>query len=117
MLTSKLFPKITSLSLYNSTDVSTRWHLSRPTKADDREGITHIIVAFAFANKIASFNDTLLDVYRTEFPDAQLMIAVGGWGGNENAFKDMSKTDAGIKAFADEIGDLVDRTGADGIGM
>ncbi|KAF2650470.1 carbohydrate-binding module family 18 protein [Lophiostoma macrostomum CBS 122681] len=91
------------------------WHPTRPTSAQDREGITHVVVAFAMANATASFVPKVsIDTIRTEFKGAKVMIAVGGWG-DTIGFSTAAKTDDGIQKFATDAATMLSTTTADGI--
>jgi GH18 family chitinase len=106
-----------SQSLRHSTHKLFRWHPTRPTNAADREGIDHVVLAFAAANATATFQPkTPISTIRTEFPNAKVMIAIGGWG-DTVGFTEATKTDAGIAKFASDVQTMLTNTGADGIGM
>lgn len=110
-----MFPPSQSL-LYNTHKLY-RWHPTRPANAADREGIDHVVLAFAAANATATFQPkTPISTIRTEFPGAKIMIAIGGWG-DTVGFTEATKTDAGIAKFASDVQTMLTNTGADGIGM
>ncbi|KAF2134995.1 carbohydrate-binding module family 18 protein [Dothidotthia symphoricarpi CBS 119687] len=91
------------------------WHPTRPTDPKDRAGIDHIILAFAMANSTATFQPKVpISTIRSEFPNAKVMIAVGGWG-DDLGFNELSKTDAGIQSFAADVATMLANTGADGV--
>ncbi|KAF2028232.1 glycoside hydrolase, partial [Setomelanomma holmii] len=92
------------------------WHPTRPTNAEDRAGIDHVVLAFAMANATASYQPKVpVSTIRGEFPNAKVMIAVGGWG-DDVGFFGASKTDASIAQFASDIATMLTNTGADGVG-
>ena len=92
------------------------WHPARPTNPRDRAGIDHVILAFAPANATATFQPKVpVHTIRTEFPNAKVMIAVGGWG-DTAGFCQATKSDASMLAFAADIATMLARTGADGVG-
>jgi chitinase len=94
------------------------WHPTRPTNPQDRAGIDHIVLAFAMANATAAFQQSSspsVSTIRSEFPNAKVMIAVGGWG-DDRGFFQVSQTDASIQAFAADVATMLTNTGADGIG-
>jgi chitinase len=108
---------LSSQSLRHSTHKPFRWHPTRPTNAADREGIDHVVLAFAAANATATFQPkTPISTIHTEFPNAKVMIAIGGWG-DTVGFTEATKTDAGIAKFASDVQTMLTNTGADGIGM
>ncbi|CAO2653898.1 Nn.00g106310.m01.CDS01 [Neocucurbitaria sp. VM-36] len=91
------------------------WHPTRPTNPEDRAGIDHVVLAFAMANATASFQPKVpISTIRSEFPNANVSIAVGGWG-DDIGFFDVSKTDATIQQFAADIATMLTNTGADGV--
>jgi chitinase len=93
-----------------------RWHPTRPTNAADRAGIDHVVLAFAMANSTASFQPKVpISTIRSEFPNAKVMIAVGGWG-DDIGFFQVSKTEASTTQFAADIATMLTNTGADGVG-
>jgi chitinase len=68
------------------------------------------------ANATASFQPKVpVSTIRSEFPNAKVMIAVGGWG-DDIGFFQASKTDASIKQFAADVATMLTNTGADGVG-
>ncbi|KAI4932272.1 uncharacterized protein J4E92_004172 [Alternaria infectoria] len=91
------------------------WHPTRPTNPRDRAGIDHVILAFAPANATATFQPKVpIHTIRTEFPNAKVMIAVGGWG-DTVGFCQATKSDASMLAFAADVATMLARTGADGV--
>lgn len=103
------------LPIYDLTKCD-RWHPTRPTNAADRAGIDHVVLAFAMANATAAFQPKVpVTTIRSEFPNAKVMIAVGGWG-DDIGFFDVSKTDTSITKFASDIASMLINTGADGVG-
>ncbi|KAJ4374761.1 hypothetical protein N0V83_001837 [Neocucurbitaria cava] len=91
------------------------WHPTRPANPDDRAGIDHVVLAFAMANATASFQPTVpISTIRSEYPNANVSIAVGGWG-DDIGFFDISQTDASIQQFAADIATMLTNTGADGV--
>lgn len=102
--------------MFPSNLTTSRWHPTRPTNPKDRAGIDHVVIAFAMANATASFQPKVpISTIRSEFPNAKLMIAVGGWG-DDAGFLQASKTDAAITQFAADVGTMLTNTGADGVG-
>jgi chitinase len=96
--------------------ISYRWHPTRPTKPADRAGIDHVVIAFAQANDTAAFQPKVpISTYRSEFPGAKMMVAIGGWG-DTSGFAEATMTDAAIQKFAADVASLVAKTGVDGIG-
>lgn len=53
---------------------------------------------------------------RDEYPDLEILVALGGWGGCETC-SDVFSTDAGRKAFARSARDLLDEFGLDGLDL
>ncbi|KAF1951332.1 glycoside hydrolase [Byssothecium circinans] len=91
------------------------WHPTRPTDPADRAGIDHVVLAFAQANNTAAFQPKVpISTFRSEYPNAKIMIAIGGWG-DTAGFTEATKTDAGIAKFANDVKTLVTNTGVDGI--
>ncbi|KAF1829573.1 glycoside hydrolase [Decorospora gaudefroyi] len=67
------------------------------------------------ANATATFQPKVsVSTIRSEFPGSKVMIAVGGWGDDIGYF-DVSRTDASIEAFANDIDTMLTNTGADGV--
>jgi chitinase len=94
------------------------WHPTRPTSAQDRAGIDHVVLAFAMANATASFQQSTgrsVSTIRSEFPNAKVMIAVGGWG-DDVGFSQVSQTDETTRTFAADIATMLTNTGTDGVG-
>ncbi|KAL5120800.1 hypothetical protein ACEQ8H_001281 [Pleosporales sp. CAS-2024a] len=92
-----------------------QWHLTRPTDPKDRAGIDHVVLAFAMANATAAYQPYLpISTIRSEFPNAKVMIAVGGWG-DDIGFYQMSQTNTTINQFAADIATMLTNTGADGV--
>lgn len=93
-----------------------RWHPTRPTNAADRGAIDHVVVAFAMANNTAAFQPKVpLSTLRAEFPNAKMMIAVGGWG-DTIGFSQATWSDWAMQKFASDINTMLTTTGADGVG-
>ncbi|KAI4667006.1 uncharacterized protein J4E79_001687 [Alternaria viburni] len=91
------------------------WHPTRPNGPRDRAGIDHVILAFAPANATATFQPKVpVHIIRTEFPNAKVMIAVGGWG-DTAGFSEATKSDSSMLAFAADVATMLARTGADGV--
>jgi len=68
------------------------------------------------ANATATFQPKVpITTIRSEYPNAKIMIAVGGWG-DDIGFAEMSKSDATIAKFASDIATMLTNTGADGVG-
>ncbi|KAF2714359.1 carbohydrate-binding module family 18 protein [Pleomassaria siparia CBS 279.74] len=94
---------------------SPRWHPTRPIKPEDRAGIDHVVLAFATANATASYSPVVpISTIRNEFPNAKVMIAIGGWG-DTAGFTEATRTDSGIAKFASDVKTMLVNTGADGI--
>ncbi|KAF2264209.1 putative glycosyl hydrolase, family 18 [Lojkania enalia] len=91
------------------------WHKTRPTKPEDRAGIDHVILAFAKANSsIASYQPYVpVSTIRQEFPEAKVMVAVGGW--NDPGFSDQVVNKDAIKAFARGVGAMIKNLQIDGV--
>lgn len=97
--------------------IQLRWHPTRPTNATDRAGIDHVVLAFAMANATASFQPKVpITTIRSEYPNAKVMIAVGGWGDDIGFFQASQSTES-IQRFASDIATMLTNTGADGLGM
>jgi chitinase len=93
-----------------------RYHPDRPTNAEDRAGIDHVVLAFASANTTATYKPTVpISTIRSEFPNAKVMIAVGGWGDDAGFFQ-VLRTDTSMKQFASDIATMINNTGVDGVG-
>ncbi|CBY02146.1 hypothetical protein IAQ61_006732 [Plenodomus lingam] len=91
------------------------WHPTRPTTPADRAGIDHVVLAFAMANATAQFQPKVpITTIRSEYPNAKVMIAVGGWG-DDIGFAEASRSDATIAKFAADIATMLTNTGADGV--
>ncbi|KAI8938307.1 hypothetical protein NX059_005959 [Plenodomus lindquistii] len=91
------------------------WHPTRPTDPADRAGIDHVVLAFAMANATAQFQPKVpISTIRSEFPNAKVMIAVGGWG-DDIGFAEASRSDATIAKFASDVATMLTNTGADGV--
>jgi chitinase len=96
---------------------ASRWHPTRPTNPADRAGIDHVVLSFAMANATALFKPKVpMSTIRSEFPNAKVMIAVGGWGDGIGFFQ-ASQNDASITQFASSCATMLQNTGADGVGM
>ncbi|KAJ4984401.1 Chitinase 1-like protein 1 [Stagonosporopsis vannaccii] len=92
-----------------------QWHTTRPTNADDRAGIDHVILAFAAANNTAAYSPYVpISTIRSEFPNAKVLIAVGGWG-DDVGFNTVSQSDSSIQQFASDVNTMLTNTGADGV--
>jgi chitinase len=93
-----------------------RWHPTRPTNPEDRAGIDHVVLAFAMANGTAAFQPKVpISTWRSEYPNAKMMIAVGGWG-DDTGFLQITQSDAAIQQFATGIATMLTNIGADGVG-
>lgn len=69
------------------------------------------------ANATAAFQPKVsISTIKSEFPNAKVMIAVGGWG-DDTGFNEISKADASIEQFAADVATMLTNTGADGVGM
>ncbi|KAF3011145.1 hypothetical protein E8E13_011464 [Curvularia kusanoi] len=91
------------------------WHPTRPINAQDRAGIDHVVLAFAAANNTVGYSPKVpISTYRSEFPNAKIMIAVGGWG-DDIGYNTISKSDSSIQQFASDINTMLTNTGADGV--
>ncbi|KAJ8108075.1 hypothetical protein OPT61_g8424 [Boeremia exigua] len=92
-----------------------QWHPTRPTNAEDRAGIDHVVLAFAAANNTAGYTPYVpISTIRSEYPNAKIMIAVGGWG-DDIGFTTVSQTDGTIQKFANDVNTMLTNTGADGV--
>jgi chitinase len=68
------------------------------------------------ANATASFQPKVpISMMRSEYPNAKMMIAVGGWG-DDIGYYQASQNDASIKQFAANVATMLANTGADGVG-
>jgi len=68
------------------------------------------------ANNTAAFQPkTPISTWRSEYPNAKIMIAVGGWG-DTIGFSQAAKDDAAIQKFGSDIQSMLTTTGADGVG-
>jgi len=75
-----------------------------------------VVLDFAIANATAAYLPKVpISTIRSEFPDAKVMIAVGGWG-DDIGFNQVSKSDATITQFAADVATMLTNTGADGVG-
>jgi chitinase len=93
-----------------------RWHPSRPSNANDRAGIDHVVLAFAMANATATYQPKVpITTIRSEFPNAKVMIAVGGWGDDAGFFQ-VLQTNTSMRQFASDIATMITNTGVDGVG-
>ncbi|KAF2867435.1 glycoside hydrolase superfamily, partial [Massariosphaeria phaeospora] len=91
------------------------WHPSLPTNEADRAGIDHVILAFAQANNTAAFLPKIdISTIRSNFTDAKVMIAVGGWG-DTAGFTEATRTNDAINKLAKDISAMLTRVGADGV--
>ncbi|KAF2748188.1 carbohydrate-binding module family 18 protein [Sporormia fimetaria CBS 119925] len=91
------------------------WHPTRPTSPEDRAGIDHVVLAFAMANNTAAFQPKVpISTIRSEYPDAKVMIAVGGWG-DTIGFSQATRSESGISQFAADVAMMLENTGADGV--
>jgi chitinase len=68
------------------------------------------------ANSTATYQLKVpMSTIRSEFPNAKVMIAIGGWG-DTVGFSAASETSASITKFASDVQTMLQNTGADGIG-
>jgi chitinase len=68
------------------------------------------------ANNTAAFQPKVpISTWRSEYPNAKIMIAVGGWG-DTIGFSQSAKDDASIQKFGTDIQSMLTATGADGVG-
>jgi chitinase len=68
------------------------------------------------ANATAAFQPKVpVSSVKSEFPNAKVMIAVGGWG-DDVGFMETSRTDVTIQKFAADIAMMLTNTDADGVG-
>lgn len=68
------------------------------------------------ANNTAAFQPKVpISTWRSEFPNAKIMIAVGGWG-DTAGFGQAAKDEASIQKFAADIQTMLTNCGADGVG-
>lgn len=69
------------------------------------------------ANNTAAFRPKVpISTIRSEFPNAKVMIAIGGWG-DTVGFSEATKSEAGITKFAQDVQSMLQNTGADGVGL
>ncbi|KAF2492822.1 glycoside hydrolase [Lophium mytilinum] len=94
-----------------------QWHPSRPGKAEDRAGITHVVLGFADANSLETYHPFVsVDTIRSEYgQDVKVMITIGGWGQPEPGFGARAKDPASMAAFATAVNTMLETTGADGV--
>ena len=93
-----------------------RWHTTRPTDPADRVGIDHVILAFAPSASVATYEPYVnISTIRSEFPNAKVLIAIGGWGDNAG-FDEAMRNYSGIAKFAQDVQTMLNNTGADGVG-
>ncbi|KAF1966366.1 glycoside hydrolase [Bimuria novae-zelandiae CBS 107.79] len=91
------------------------WHPTHPKTMARRGAIDHVIVAFAMANNTATFQPKVpITDLRSEFPNAKIMIAVGGWG-DTIGFSQAAKSNAGIQKLAADIKTMIDNNKVDGV--
>lgn len=68
------------------------------------------------ANNTAAFQPKVpISTIRSEFENAKVMIAVGGWG-DTIGFSQAAKDETAIQKFANDIKTMLATTGADGVG-
>jgi len=68
------------------------------------------------ANATAAFQPKVpVSTIKSEYPNAKVMIAVGGWG-DDIGFNQASMSDASIQQFANGVATMLKNTGADGVG-
>lgn len=95
---------------------SCRYHTSRPTNAADRAGIDHVVLAFVNSSEPGSWKPFVpIETMRSEYPNAKLMAAIGGWGDTQG-FGATCKSKANMAKFAKDVKNLVDQYGLDGVG-
>ncbi|KAF2469331.1 glycoside hydrolase, partial [Lindgomyces ingoldianus] len=91
------------------------WHPTRPTAPVDRAGVDHVVLAFAMANATWSFQPKVpISTIRSEFPNAKVMIAIGGWG-DTVGFSQAVVSETAMTTFANNVQTMLQNTGADGI--
>jgi chitinase len=74
-----------------------------------------VVLAFAMANSTAAFQPKVpISTVRSEFPNAKVMIAIGGWG-DTIGFSDATASPTGIDRLAQDVQTMLQNTGADGI--
>jgi hypothetical protein len=67
------------------------------------------------ANNTAAYQPKVpISTYRSEFPNAKIIVAIGGWG--DAGFSQAVVNDTSIKQFASSVHNMLQSTGADGIG-
>ncbi|KAH7139542.1 glycoside hydrolase superfamily [Dendryphion nanum] len=93
------------------------WHPSRPTTAEQRAGITHLILAFANSTNPSMYKPAYdIAAVKSEFPKAKIMVAIGGWDEKQNiGFRKAIATDASLDAWATDVKALVTNGAFDGI--
>lgn len=84
------------------------------------QGITHVIMAFMHSS---AFNvpgatewplfSTVEEVRSKFVPSTAVMIAIGGWGDTEG-FSKAAATHSSRELFAQNVREMIDKTGADG---
>lgn len=68
------------------------------------------------ANATALFQPKVpISTIRSEFPNAKIMIAVGGWG-DTVGFSQATQSEATIQKFANDVKTMLTNTGTDGVG-
>ncbi|KAF2181254.1 carbohydrate-binding module family 18 protein [Zopfia rhizophila CBS 207.26] len=92
-----------------------QWHNDRPGSPEDRVGIDHVILAFAQSNNTSAFQPIIpISTVRQEYPQAKVMIAVGGWGDNEG-FSQAVRSATSRATFAQAVASLIQTHRADGV--
>ncbi|KAF9701801.1 hypothetical protein EKO04_000928 [Ascochyta lentis] len=110
-----LLPALLSSASARFVMYADEWHPTRPTNAQDRAGIDHVVLAFAYANNTAGYSPKVpISTIRSEFPNAKIMIAVGGWG-DDTGFNTVSNSDTSVQQFASDVNTMLTNTGADGV--
>jgi chitinase len=68
------------------------------------------------ANATATYQPKVpITTIRSEFPNAKVMIAVGGWGDDAGFFQ-VLQTNTSMRQFASDIATMITNTGVDGVG-
>ncbi|KAF2179360.1 carbohydrate-binding module family 18 protein [Zopfia rhizophila CBS 207.26] len=82
---------------------------------EDRAGIDHVILAFAASNNTAGFQPKIpISTIRSEFSNAKVMIAIGGWG-DDYGFSPAVASETAMATWALGVAEMLRTTGADGV--
>ncbi|PVI01508.1 carbohydrate-binding module family 18 protein, partial [Periconia macrospinosa] len=96
------------------------WHPSLPNTTSlplsTTSLVTHLNLAFAPSNNTTPFIPAHpLSTLRALFPSAKINVAIGGWGDTSGFSAAAAGGTAGIRKWADAIGQLVTSGGYDGV--